>query len=256
MPSIVAVQNSPVSMTSRDIAELVEKRHDNVKRVINDLYSKSIISTPQIEAVEDINNLGAAVKREVYVFDAAHKRDTFVVVAQLSPTFTAALVDRWSELESQRVAQPQQPALPLIPQEIAAKALSAELQVAHLLSAPLHLAQVEAVKAVERSTGIDFSHHLQHAPAQNLISYDEMMLEVTELGHELGIGGGAATNKWLASLGLQAKDGKVWKPTILGETMSTWHHWKNRGKSGYNLKWCVEKVRTYAATRKAISADE
>ena len=36
-----------------------------------------------------------------------NKRDSFSIVAQLSPEFTAALVDRWQELEAQ-VVSPQQ----------------------------------------------------------------------------------------------------------------------------------------------------
>jgi phage regulator Rha-like protein len=37
-----------------------------------------------------------------------NQRDSYVIVAQLSPEFTARLVDRWQELEKQ-VAQPQVP---------------------------------------------------------------------------------------------------------------------------------------------------
>ncbi len=41
-------------------------------------------------------------KTMVYVFSGEQgKRDSFVVVAQLSPEFTGALVDRWQELEQQ-----------------------------------------------------------------------------------------------------------------------------------------------------------
>ena len=92
--------NSSARMTSKEIAELVEKRHSNVKRTIETLTEKGLISKPQIEFSEEINNLGHKVKREHYVFDADHKRDTYVVVAQLSPEFTARIVDRWQELES------------------------------------------------------------------------------------------------------------------------------------------------------------
>jgi phage antirepressor YoqD-like protein len=45
---------------------------------------------------------------QVYIFDASHKRDTYVVVAQLSPEFTARIVDRWQELEAKHA----QPAIP------------------------------------------------------------------------------------------------------------------------------------------------
>lgn len=81
-------------MTSLEIAELVEKRHDNVKRTIETLASDGVIELPQIEEVK--NHLGQSVK--VYLLD---KRSSLIVVAQLSPEFTARVVDRWQELEAQ-----------------------------------------------------------------------------------------------------------------------------------------------------------
>lgn len=96
------ITNKP-SMTSFEIAELVEKRHDNVKRTIVTLASKDVIRSPQIEVLERINNLGFAVNDEVYKFAGEEgKRDSIIVVAQLSPEFTARLVDRWKELEEER----------------------------------------------------------------------------------------------------------------------------------------------------------
>ena len=96
------ITNKP-SMTSLEIAELVEKRHDNVKRTIVTLASKDVIRSPQIEVLERINNLGFAVNDEVYKFAGEEgKRDSIIVVAQHSPEFTARLVDRWKELEVER----------------------------------------------------------------------------------------------------------------------------------------------------------
>ena len=40
---------SKPSMTSLEIAELVEKRHDNVKRTIEMLIVRGVITSPQIE---------------------------------------------------------------------------------------------------------------------------------------------------------------------------------------------------------------
>lgn len=92
----------PVTMSSREIAELCEKRHDNVRRTIDALAERGVISLPQIEEVK--------VQRErrdetVKVY-RLEKRDTFVVVAQLSPEFTARVVDRWQELESRPAFDP------------------------------------------------------------------------------------------------------------------------------------------------------
>lgn len=87
-------------MSSREIAELTQKRHDNVKRTIESLVEQGVIRNPQIEVFGEINNLGFEVNRNIYVFNGEQgKRDSIVVVAQLSPEFTARLVDRWQELE-------------------------------------------------------------------------------------------------------------------------------------------------------------
>ncbi|MFW2563867.1 phage antirepressor KilAC domain-containing protein [Acinetobacter baumannii] len=85
------------SMTSLEIADLVEKRHDNVKRTIENLVKQGIITSPQIEEKPT-----AGRPSTFYVFTGEQgKRDSIIVVAQLCPEFTARLVDRWQELEAQ-----------------------------------------------------------------------------------------------------------------------------------------------------------
>lgn len=91
------ITNKP-SMTSLEIAELVEKRHDNVKRTIETLIIRGVITSPQIEEKPT-----AGRPTTIYVFESEEgKRDSIIVVAQLSPEFTARLVDRWKELEEER----------------------------------------------------------------------------------------------------------------------------------------------------------
>lgn len=90
------------TMNSREIAELVEKRHDNVKRTIETLIERGVIESPQIEEIPTQTKPVA-----VYVFSGEQgKRDSIIVVAQLCPEFTARLVDRWQELEAQVAASP------------------------------------------------------------------------------------------------------------------------------------------------------
>ncbi|HAD0950191.1 TPA_asm: Rha family transcriptional regulator [Salmonella enterica subsp. enterica serovar Typhimurium] len=92
------------TMSSLDIAELVGSRHGNVLRTIRNMMASGVIRETQNEFVERINNLGKVVKDPVYVFEGEQgKRDSIIVVAQLSPEFTARLVDRWRELENARV---------------------------------------------------------------------------------------------------------------------------------------------------------
>lgn len=93
----VSVSNS-VTMSSREIADLVESRHDKVKQSIERLAAKGVISLPPLGDFEFINNLGIKCTGSEY---RVCKRDSYVVVAQLSPEFTARLVDRWQELEEQ-----------------------------------------------------------------------------------------------------------------------------------------------------------
>jgi len=79
-------------MSSREIAILVESRHDNVKRTIQRLIESNTIQPTPLEEVK--NQKGQTVTEY-----RIGKRDSYIVVAQLSPEFTARLVDRWQELE-------------------------------------------------------------------------------------------------------------------------------------------------------------
>ncbi|TDP63152.1 Rha family transcriptional regulator [Roseateles toxinivorans] len=115
-----------VTITSREIATLVELRHDNVKRTIESLAAKGAITLPQSE---EVSNDGPGPKTiAVYLVG---KRDSYVIVAQLSPEFTARLVDRWQELEAQAAG----PALPNFSDPVAAARAWAD--------------QVEANRAIE-----------------------------------------------------------------------------------------------------------
>lgn len=96
------VNEQIAAMTSLEIAELVGSRHDNVKVSIERLAESGIIRPPALQVFEEINNLQFPVKRSRYIFSGEQgKRDSIIVVAQLSPEFTARLVDRWQELEKQ-----------------------------------------------------------------------------------------------------------------------------------------------------------
>jgi phage antirepressor YoqD-like protein len=92
-------------MSSREIAELLGSRHDKVKQSIDRLIARGTIVQPPVGDEQEPDSLGRPRSLKVYLIG---KRDTYVIVAQLSPEFTARLVDRWQELE----AQAEQPRLP------------------------------------------------------------------------------------------------------------------------------------------------
>lgn len=99
------IKSSTFTMSSNEIANLVESRHDKVKQSIERLANRGTIKLPPMGEVK--NHLGQMVKE--YIFSGEQgKRDSIIVVAQLSPEFTAKLVDRWQELEAQ-LAKPVDP---------------------------------------------------------------------------------------------------------------------------------------------------
>ncbi|EAM2881503.1 DNA-binding protein [Salmonella enterica] len=102
------INGNAIKMTSIEIAELVGKRHDKVKQSIERLAARGVIRNPPMVVFEKINNLGLLRGVEAYVFEGEQgKRDSIIVVAQLSPEFTARLVDRWRELEGATAKIPQ-----------------------------------------------------------------------------------------------------------------------------------------------------
>lgn len=93
--------NTELSMTSKEIADLVGAREDNVKRTIERLTNSGVISHPPLE--DGAKSANGVIPKH-YVFSGEKgKRDSIIVVAQLYPEFTASLVDRWKELEDERV---------------------------------------------------------------------------------------------------------------------------------------------------------
>ena len=95
------IGNVPITMSSREIAELLETRHDSVKRTMERLSEASLIRfTPMVETSHE----GAGARPvEIYQVD---ERDSYVVVARLSPEFTARLVDYWQQHRSQQARLP------------------------------------------------------------------------------------------------------------------------------------------------------
>lgn len=98
MNDLTNMPGAPVqSMSSREIAELVESRHDNVRVAIERLAERGVITLPALQEKAS----GGRPSREYIFTGEKGKRDSIVVVAQLSPEFTARLVDRWQQLEEQ-----------------------------------------------------------------------------------------------------------------------------------------------------------
>ena len=95
---------SAAKMTSLDIEVVTGSRHDVVKRTIKTLARRGVIELPPSVGIKT-----ATKPAEVFIFSGDKaKRDSLVVVAQLSPEFTADIVDRWIFLEKQNKTLTQQ----------------------------------------------------------------------------------------------------------------------------------------------------
>lgn len=99
MNDLISNQNKP-TMSSREIAKLTAKQHSKVMRTIDDLINKGIAKMATLSSERNEQN---GQEYNVYLLD---KRDSLVLVARLSPEFTAAIVDRWQELESNQAPTP------------------------------------------------------------------------------------------------------------------------------------------------------
>ena len=116
---------SALTMSSREIAELINKNHSDLCRSIERLIAKEVIGGYQPTAYTHPQN------GQTYYEYHLSKRDSLIVVAQNCPEFTAAIVDRWQELENQ-----QKPTA-LIPQSFSeALMLAAQLQAEKERNAP------------------------------------------------------------------------------------------------------------------------
>lgn len=193
-----------VTMSSREIAELTGKRHDNVKRTIESLVAARVIESPQIEEIPTATKPVA-----VYVFSGEKgKRDSIVVVAQLSPEFTAALVDRWQELEAKQQA-------PRVPQTLPeALRLAADLAEQNIGLRQVVAQQAPTVAAHELLTDAAGSLCLTDA-AKHLNVPRKSLLTWLQANRWIYRRAGAA--HWLAYQPRMATGYLLHKVTVIGE---------------------------------------
>ena len=100
MNNLAILKQTAQTMSSREIAQLCQKPHDNVLKLIRSLIDGGIVkSTTPHQYMHPQNG-------QWYTEFLSDKRDSLVIVARLSPEFTAAVIDRWQELETQNNALP------------------------------------------------------------------------------------------------------------------------------------------------------
>lgn len=88
------ITSNQLTMSTREIAAMLGKNNSDIKRSALRLEQKGLLTQPLAEFNYDH-------KGNIYGEYKLNKRDSILLVAQNSPEFTAAIVDRWQELESQ-----------------------------------------------------------------------------------------------------------------------------------------------------------
>ena len=104
---------SEMTMGTKEISVLLGKNHSDIKRSADRLKESGVIGGSQPLAESKFSNEQGREFMEYRL----NKRDSLVLVAQNCPELTAAIVDRWQELES--ASKPQ------VPQTYAAALLEA-----------------------------------------------------------------------------------------------------------------------------------
>lgn len=127
--------SAELTMSSREIADLLGKQHSHLKISAERLAERGVIGTL---APREFSHNG-----NTYTEYLLNKRDSLILVAQNCPEFTARIVDRWQELEAREA--------PAIPKTFAAALrLAAEQQERIEEQAKLIEHQRPAVEFVDR----------------------------------------------------------------------------------------------------------
>lgn len=200
------IQSNIKTMSSREIAELTGKQHKNVLPVCRELTEKGVLKSSQL------NNYTNTQNNMQYPEFLMDKRDSLVLVARLSPEFTAAIVDRWQELESNQA--------PALPQSFAEA---------------LRLAADQAEQLAIAAPKVEYH--------DKVLSSDNGLL-TTEVASEFNMSA-IKLNRLLKDLKVQRKVGGRWVLTasMLGQGLTVESTFVDEeGKSRHSMLW-TEKGR-------------
>lgn len=169
------------TMSSREIADICEARHNDVIASIERLINEGVLRLGRNTARPHLPDGGG---RPTMVYDLA-KRDCLIVISGYSAALRAKIIDRWIELEAAAPA-------PAVPQSFAAALrLAAEQQDVIEAQAAQLAAAAPAVEFVERyadSTGTKGFRQVAKLLGANENHFREFLLDekiLYRLGREL-----------------------------------------------------------------------
>jgi phage regulator Rha-like protein len=192
------------TMSSREIATLTEKPHDNVLKLVRSLIDGGIVKNTTPREYTHHQN------KQTYIEYFSDKRDSLVIVARLSPEFTAVIVDRWQELEGTHI----EPNL-LQMQEQSLRLTVSAMEAAKAYGFNGNHAVLSADKAIKAMTGVSVLALM----SVELVKEQQLLnLTATDIGKQLRPALSAIkTNLLLQDKGYQEKLGAAWSPTEKGK---------------------------------------
>lgn len=127
MNNLSVLNPNQQTMSTREIAKLLGKQHINIKISAERLAQKGTISLQDTLRPNEQNGM------EYHEYHL-NKRDSIILVAQNCPEFTAAIVDRWQELEG-----------------ATAKALSSSANIDYMVDSAVAEFKLNLVQAVQKT---------------------------------------------------------------------------------------------------------
>lgn len=232
----ISEQKSSITISSREIAEVVDARHDSVKRTIERLADKGVIVRPPMVDEPIADMMGRSRTEKVYLIG---KRDSYVIVAQLCPEFTARLVDRWQELENQESPQIPQ----TLPEALRLAADLAEQNQALQLESKQKSEQIESMESYFRN-GISPFEFVKGLNGVNSLKIGEFLIGknwLYEHGNVKRVHA-YARDRYLTEetteISLHGKDPFVaYKPVLLRKGAAKLYEWYIKGELPMKKNW-------------------
>lgn len=190
MNALTLTEAATLTMSSREIAELTGKRHDNVMRDIRAMLAE-LHGEGGILSFEDTHR--NPQNGQEYPIFLLPKRETLILVSGYNLQMRARIIDRWQELEAR------QPAAPAIPQTLPeALRLAAEA-----------IEERDRLALENRAKAEALAIAAPKAQALDRIAADDKALTVTQAAKVLGVKREVLTT-WLSANGWMYRQNGSW----------------------------------------------
>lgn len=213
--SSIKVFRSNARMSSKEIAEVMEKNHKNVMRDIKKLIEEGAIDRLRSEPTSYMDSYNR--KQSMYMLDF---QATMTLITGYDANRRALVIDRWMKLETGQVT----PAL--MDKPFSLLPIDREFRAAVRMAKAAGLSGNQAVLSADRLT-----REMTGSAPLRLLQITHLKSETTsvhltpsDIGKQIGMSG-QKVNKVLEGLGLQEsyrdhKDQLKWRPTKKGESLA------------------------------------